>query len=341
MENKIVKIFCLAFALLTVLALADIIFVPKGFFTQARVEGSSVKSFVIETNGEHDLNITLPPEALATKITLDKGEDESTYIVTVPGFNENDFYDFPIEGHCDGIKSIKYAQRGRDGIFEIITENYAVIDGDITSDNVLYLDVLQLHDVYDHVIVVDAGHGGSDTGAVIGDVSEKDLDLAVAMRLKSLLDKDESIKVFYTREDDIDFGMRERVELVEETGADLLLSIHMGATASGRMSTINGARALYRVTDKTGKSKQFAQLCINKLITATGCGSKGVVAGDDIYTVGNVKVPVALVECGFLTNEEEQKKLLTEEYQERCANALYEAIEQTLVSMSPKSAASK
>jgi N-acetylmuramoyl-L-alanine amidase len=112
--------------------------------------------------------------------------------------------------------------------------------------------------------------------------------------------------------------------------ADLFLSVHNNSTASGRMSTINGTEVMYRVTDTSNLSKEFAQTCLDSLLWNLGSESKGLVPGDEIYIIRTSEVPVALVEVGFMTNQEELDLLNTEAYQQKSAQALYDAMKNML-----------
>ncbi len=135
---------------------------------------------------------------------------------------------------------------------------------------------------------------------------------------------------YYTRSDDTFIDLKDRVGLANSLGADLFLSIHNNSTSSGRLSRINGAEVMYRVSDESGRSREFAQTCLDEMIDELGCRRRGVVAGDDIYIIRTSKAPVALAEVGFMTNEQELANLNDPDYQKRTAHALYKAIIKTL-----------
>lgn len=184
-----------------------------------------------------------------------------------------------------------------------------------------------IYDEYDYIVVLDAGHGDNVSGAVVNDIAEKDLNLAVIMQLKSLFDSDDNnIMVLYTREDDTNPSFRERVDIAQNADADLFLSIHMNSTDSGRSSGINGTCAYYKATDETKRSMDFAGNCLRHLLSDLGSENKGLIVGDDIYVVRENICPVALIELGYMTNPGELERLTSEEYQQKAAKALYTAI---------------
>jgi N-acetylmuramoyl-L-alanine amidase len=125
-------------------------------------------------------------------------------------------------------------------------------------------------------------------------------------------------------------ALAQRSGLANRLHADLFLSVHINSTASGRTSSINGTEVMYRVGDKSGASKAFADNCLDCLLEALDSNSKGVVAGDEIKIIRTAEVPVALAEIGFITNNEERKLMQSEEYQKKAAKALYEAVMKTL-----------
>ena len=94
LEKKVARLVCYAFFVLTLGGVALLIFFPDGYMTSAQVEKESVRSFVIKTKGEHDLAIRIPPEVDSSKITIDSVEDSRSFTITIPGSNENDFYDY-------------------------------------------------------------------------------------------------------------------------------------------------------------------------------------------------------------------------------------------------------
>lgn len=184
-----------------------------------------------------------------------------------------------------------------------------------------------IHTEYDYVVVLDAGHGGDVTGMVVDDIAEKDLNLAIVMQLKELLEADDNnILVLYTRMDDTNPSFRERVDLAQKADADLFLSIHMNSTDSGRSSGINGTCAYYKATDETKRSMDFAGNCLRHLLGDLGSENKGLIVGDDIYVVRENICPAALIELGYMTNPGELERLTSKEYQQKAANALYIAI---------------
>ncbi len=277
------------------------------------------------------LRFEIPPSVDASDIIITNDYVNQIIDVTIPSIDGTYFYTYPMVGNCDHIEDVFYDTVDDCGVIEIQMDS--VYEPEITVDGeFLYLNFVDPHEIYDYIVVVDAGHGGGDVGAYISKVCEKDIDLAIVQELKELFDADEaSIGVYYTRLDDTRVSLEKRANLANTLDADLFLSIHNNSTSSGRMSSINGTEVMYRVSDQSGESKAFADRCLSKLLERLGTNSKGLVAGDDIYIIRTSEVPVALVEVGFMTNQTELKNLQKKEYQKMTAEALHEAVLETLL----------
>lgn len=197
------------------------------------------------------------------------------------------------------------------------------------DENYIYIVLLEPQDIYEKIIVVDAGHGGDDTGsyAATGDLDEKDFNLDIILRLKELLDK-ERIKVYYTRLRDERVSLKRRVELANELGADLFVSVHCN---SSEESGGNGFEILYQEGKSTGfTSKQFAEVCLKELEDATNRRNRGIVKGNRIYIVRKAKMPMVLIEAGFISNREDLNYLSERENRDNIAKGIYLGIIKSL-----------
>lgn len=182
--------------------------------------------------------------------------------------------------------------------------------------------------VSDKVIVIDAGHGASDGGAVGGSgVLEKEINLSIAQRLQKLLEKT-GATVIVTRADDEPIAenkrsdMRMRKNIKENSEADIFVSIHMNKFSQAKYS---GAQVFYSPDEDSkalGESIQAAMIDIlnpdNNRVAKS--------AGDSIYLLKGGTVPAVIVECGFLSNPQEEQMLTREDYQEKVAWSVYAGI---------------
>ena len=190
--------------------------------------------------------------------------------------------------------------------------------------------------VSNKVIVVDAGHGEPDGGAVSSNgISEAEINLKIALKLQNLLEQS-GATVILTRSDengiyDLDketlkqkkvSDIKNRVKIGNSSSADIFVSIHLNKIPQQQYS---GWQTFFKKDCENGK----------KLATAIQENLKQAVQKendrvpmkiDNVYIVKNVEIPLTIVECGFLSNTEEEKQLQYDNYQNRLAWGIYNGI---------------
>ena len=126
-----------------------------------------------------------------------------------------------------------------------------------------------------------------------------------------------------TREDDSYVGLYERAYIANDMNATLFVSIHNNAY----YSKYKGTETLYYPSSGSGfNSKRFAQIVQAELISALGTNNRGIVERPNLVVLKATKMPAVLAEIGFMTNEEELARLKTEEFRQKAAQALCDAI---------------
>lgn len=182
------------------------------------------------------------------------------------------------------------------------------------------------------IVVIDAGHGGEDSGAVANSVLEKDINLEIALKLRDML-KASGIEVKMIRESDVSIydtasgtirerkvsDLKNRVKIVNNNKKNILVSIHQNKFEQSKYS---GAQMFYSINnDKSHILAENIRKSITGLIQPENKRElkKG---GSDIYLLNKAAVPAVIVECGFISNEEEAKNLSNEEYQSKMAFAI-------------------
>lgn len=177
-------------------------------------------------------------------------------------------------------------------------------------------------------IVIDAGHGGFDPGKVASDgVTEKTINLAIANKLSGFLEQGGAI-VRTTRVEDSSLSeskrqdLKNRVEIANNSKADLFISIHQNSFPK---STVKGAQVFYYKGSEEGK--KLASLIQSRLKEVVDIDNERIAkANDNYYVLKQIKIPSVIVECGFLSNSVEHNKLMSDEYQEKLAWAIYMGI---------------
>ena len=348
MENKVMGIFTAIILVIVIAMSCLLIYGPNMHIIALQIQDSKVsrerisvmqmlrssdeeldedtEATVRDVLKGHQIRLMLPKDVTSAGVSILNDYVNRTIAITIKGIGKDYFSQYPMRGNADNIVDVIYDSENLIGVIEITLDDVKEVQ--MTSEGeYIYLDFLDPHDVYDYVVVVDAGHGGNVPGATKMGVSEKNLDLDFVLQLKKMFSQSsKNIGVYYTRTDDTNPSFESRVALANDSDADLFLSIHNNSTASGRMSSINGTEVMYKGADTTGNSKRFATLCLDNLLSALGSKSKGTVVGDEVYIIRMSEVPVALVEVGFMTNAQELEKLQDREYQKKTAGALYDAI---------------
>ena len=185
-------------------------------------------------------------------------------------------------------------------------------------------------------VVIDAGHGKPDEGAQSSrGTTEAETNLKIALKLQNLLEQSGS-SVILTRSDenaiyDLEAktlkqkkisDIHNRVKIGNESSADIFVSIHLNKIPQQQY---DGWQTFYNAQNQDGQKLAVAiQNNLNKAIQKEN--NRVAKSIDNIYIVKHVEIPTTIVECGFLSNPDEEKKLLEDEYQNRLAWGIYNGI---------------
>lgn len=298
---------------------------------------------------------------ISNQITFIEIED-NLFQLSSEVVNENGVYYLPTESFFGIIQnlsdspSIKYTNN------EIrFTSIFA--DKKIVKENV---DLRSEREKWEFkTIVIDAGHGGKDPGAVgYRGTKEKDIALDVAKRLEKKLSKNMNVKIIMTRDEDVFLRLSERTKIANESNGNLFISIHTNAAEDRRASGFetfligpNKNEAAVRVAARenavlelegtTGKkltnedliqatiaqsafaskSEQFASMVQKEIKKRVQSRDRGVKQAG-FYVLMGASMPNVLVELGFISNPSEEKKLRSPQYRDQLATAIYRAVEQ-------------
>lgn len=192
--------------------------------------------------------------------------------------------------------------------------------------------------VTSHVVVIDAGHGKPDEGAVgLYGTTEEAINLKIALKLQSLIEKSGGI-VYLTRSDENGIystdsnsikqkkvsDIKNRVAIGNQEDVDIFVSIHLNKYPS---SIYSGWQTFYQEgNEESINLANFIQEGINKSISTQNNRVPLPLKG--IYIMDNVENTTVTVECGFLSNEEEAKKLEEDDYQDKLAWGIYIGIQE-------------
>lgn len=173
-------------------------------------------------------------------------------------------------------------------------------------------------------IAIDAGHGGSEVGAIgcLGD-KEKDLNLVFAKLLETELKK-RGAKVIMTRSSDTYVGLKERVDIANANNANVLLSLHGNALPDGRDPNKNRGTSIYYYYNQ---AKPLADVIMNKVVSELGVPNDKVRQGS-LALVRNTNALSLLIEISYLINPEDNANLTNPEFQKQYVKAVADGIEE-------------
>ncbi len=277
--------------------------------------------------------------------------------------NDSQIYDKPVleeeEDDSEALAKVKVVSVEED---QIIDDSYAIIDDTETFKDIMPKKKEIAKDA--KIIVLDAGHGGHDPGAVgPHGTKEKDINLAIVLYLEKIFNKDPNYKVVLTRNDDTFIPLVERANIANKNKADLFVSVHCNAnlkrTASGfeiyflsekasdteAISTETLENSVIALEDKSDDKKTVLQnmlwsMVVNEYINESSELSSFIIAEAsgrlkipnrgikqaNFYVLRGTQMPSVLVETAYISNYTEESKLNTSSFQKSAADSIYEGI---------------
>lgn len=177
--------------------------------------------------------------------------------------------------------------------------------------------------VANRIIVLDAGHGGKDAGAVNGSTTEKAIVLKVTTLVKEKLAADGAI-VQMTRMDDTYPSLDERIQFAKSKYGEMFVSIHVN---SAENKAASGTETYYSVSSNVNeKEDQVLATNINNYIVKNASMKDRGVKRADFKVIKGLTIPAVLVELGFIKNDQDHAKLIDDKYVEIFADSIYQGI---------------
>ena len=328
--------------------------------TQEKKE--AIEKTAEEVSKQEDKNKT----EIAENKKEEEKKDDDTDIPVIDNrivANESQIYDKPVleeeEDDSEALAKVKVVSVSDE---QIIDDSYAIID-----DTETFKDIIPKEKEISKtakVIVLDAGHGGQDPGAVgPHGTKEKDINLAIVLQLEKVFKKDRNYKVILTRNDDTFIPLVERANIANKNKADLFISVHCNANlnrnASGfevyflsehasdqeAISTETLENSVVALEDKSDEKKTVLQnmlwsMVVNEYINESSELSSFVAAEAsgrlkvpnrglkqaNFYVLRGTQMPSILVETAYISNYTEESKLNTGSFQKSAADSIYEGV---------------
>lgn len=279
-------------------------------------------------NSLYQMKFVLPSGMSMNAITDEDRYHENTFILTIPGDCISHFAANPILYNPSVISQVMLSLNDEGNTeIKVIThelQGYRLNDcGDYIGIN-----VANPSKIYKNIVVLDAGHGGKDPGALNSSTNEKSLTLKIIYDYakKYFNDEDSTIKAYWTRQDDTYVTLADRAAFAEEVEADLFISLHMNSASSKSakgLEVLYGSNNTYTMSDLD--SKKMASIFKEQLIYDLNMTDRGIKDRPNLVVLKTNTVPAVLIELGFISNSSDFKKLKNADFQERVAASIYEA----------------
>lgn len=245
--------------------------------------------------------------------------------VTLPGDYESDYGYGTYDVKGTVVENIEVSTKGGNTTFRFKQNRISAYE--VTDEGDSYaIRVKNPKEVYDKVLLLDAGHGGKDPGTSGNGMQEKNLTLTIAQKVEQEL-RGSGIKVYMTRDRDVYPENSTRAKIANDI-ADLMVSIHINSGPE----TANGTETLYQVhaNDSSSRltSKQLAEILQASMISSTGNTNRGVKLRTDLLILNRTTVPSAIVEVVFITNTGDALKISNPAYQDQVAQAIADGIQE-------------
>lgn len=247
--------------------------------------------------------------------------------VTLPGDYESDYGYGTYDVKGTVAENIEVSTKGGNTTFRFKQKRISAYE--VTDEGDSYaIRVKNPKEVYDKVLLLDAGHGGKDPGTSGNGMQEKNLNLTIAQKIAQKL-QGSGIKVYMTRDSDVYPENSTRAKTANDI-ADLMVSIHMNSGPE----TANGTETLYQVhaNDNGARltSKQLAEILQGKVVSATGNTNRGAKLWTDVLILNRTTVPAVIVEVIFITNTGDALKISNPAYQDQVAQAIADGIQEAV-----------
>ncbi|MBE5827635.1 MAG: N-acetylmuramoyl-L-alanine amidase [Butyrivibrio sp.] len=310
---------------------------------QAHVDRGSADdsySLLIDRNvpagKENTLIIPLSKSVSSDDIVLEDRYIDNELHIYIDSREEDFYMDNPVQTDLDILTKAECIKENDTGsvCLNFTLDGLYVNESSLTDSSTIEVRFSKPRDRYDRIAVVDPACGGSDTGYFTEELSEKDitLEVAAALREKAAGKPESDIRIFYTRLGDIDVSAKKRQKLIRDSGADLYVKL----TCNMDSDRTDGITAYYndRFFIRGFSNADFANLMEKSCLASTGAEAGGVKAADpEDEMIMECSIPAVCLDMGNLQGFGDSRRLAEDDYKEKMAEGLYQALLQAFEEM--------
>ena len=303
--------------------------------------GSSAEDDSLEAPKSYSIKISKPEGMGNNAYEVNDNYWKKQLIITFED-DYSEFYDQnPVEKKKNNVKSVSVEQNG-DGGTDIVLTTSKIQGFRITeTTDALYVEVGSPQSIYDKIVVIDPGHGGSDPGTNGNGIVEKDKVLEIAKVINGYFEGEDDIKVYFTRLADSVSGMTAgssgvknsqmslpaRYNFANEIDADLFVSIHLNSFGT----SANGTETFYSAKNTSKNewgvtSKDLATRMQKAVQSVIGRYNRGVKVNSNLAVLTHTNMPAVLVEAAFVSNKTDAAILKNSDKIDELAQAIHDVI---------------
>lgn len=277
------------------------------------------------------LDIPLAEGTDISGIKIEEDYMNASIKLIVPGNQAELFrnYEFTNTGDC--ILQLRIYYNAQNDTTELVFFSSVVLDvrlSEIENNSFFEAYIDYTANMHKKIIVIDAGHGGHDPGAISQGYNESDLNLKIVQNCKNYFDTSD-IKVYYTRLTDVFYSLYERAAVAGMVGADMFIAIHHNSSDS---KSANGTGVYYGGLDTYESlngltSVRLAEAMQANLVEDLNTKDNGI-TDRNFVVVRDSEAPAVLLEIGFMSNPDELSRLVSDSFSKKAAKAIYKTVKQ-------------
>jgi len=276
------------------------------------------------------MDIPLPEGVTLEDVKIEEDYMASKIKLLIPG-NQSELYrDYEFTNTGDCILQLRIYYNAEKDCTELVFLSSIVLDIKLfeAEDNYFEAYIDYTANIHKKIIVIDAGHGGHDPGAISQGYNESDLNLKIVQNCKTYFDKSD-IKVYYTRLTDVFYGLYERAAVAGMVGADMFIAVHHNSSdskASKGTGVYYGGLDTYESLNGLTSAK-LAEAMQANLVAALNTKDNGI-TDRNFVVVRDSEAPAVLLEIGFMSNPDELKRIAADSFSKKAAKTIYKTVKQ-------------
>lgn len=288
--------------------------------------GSTWRNLLLQADegSKEDIIIPLEADTKAEDVTIENHYMDQEIWISIGGIEKYFYTKNEIGGNLSSVEDALYERDGGivwmkfklDGIYEF---------NSVLEECQLCIEVLKPAEMYEHIVVIDPWYGGDVKGMEQG-TTEEQISLDIAKRMEDKMRSDSTVKLYYTSMGEGMPSLEERMRIIEETAADFYVGI---AVNYAQDSALYGLEASYNGTyfiPRAGSIELADTLVRNTTIAVTGRANGLTQAKEEDRIIQSASIPAAVIKVGYLSNEKEAALLEAEDYRDRLADGICNAV---------------